>query len=36
MKASESDPSFDFDIEIKKGKYIIDAKPNAIVATTKD
>ena len=39
MRASDSDACFDSELEPKKGnekgKQIIDAEPNAIVATTK-
>jgi hypothetical protein len=35
VKAFESDVGSDFDSEPKRGRQIIDAKPNAIVATTK-
>jgi hypothetical protein len=35
LKASESDPRFDYDSELDKGKRIIDAEPNATITTTK-
>ena len=34
MKSSEFDPDFDSDLEMDKGKLIIDAKPSATVTTT--
>jgi hypothetical protein len=35
VKASKSDAGFDFESEPEMGKWIIDAEPNATVATTK-
>jgi hypothetical protein len=35
LNTSESNPSFDSDSELDKAKQIIDAEPNATVATTK-
>jgi len=35
LKSSESDAGFDSESELEKGKWIIDAEPNAIIATTK-
>jgi hypothetical protein len=35
LKASNSNPSFDFDSEIEKGKQIIDVEPNVTITTTK-
>jgi hypothetical protein len=35
VKASESDVDSDFETEPERGRWIIDAKPNATVATTK-
>jgi hypothetical protein len=34
VKASESNVGFKFDLEPKKGRKIIDTKPNATTATT--
>jgi hypothetical protein len=35
VKASKSDVGFDSELEPKMGRQIIDAEPNATVATTK-
>jgi hypothetical protein len=35
VKASESDASFDSESEPERGRQIIDAEPNATIATTK-
>jgi hypothetical protein len=35
VKASESDVSFESESKPERGRHIIDAEPNAIVATTK-
>jgi hypothetical protein len=35
VKASESDAGFDSDSELERGRWIIDAEPSSIVATTK-
>ena len=35
MKASEWDPTSNFDLDLEKGKNIIDTKHSAIVATNK-
>jgi hypothetical protein len=35
VKASDSDASLDSELELERGRQIIDAKPNATISTTK-
>ena len=35
VKASESDADYDSELELERGRWIIDVEPSATIATTK-